>query len=73
MAATISATESQLEFYKSWLMARESFSPSDFGVNLPKSEFAAGGTGGLSASVSSRVYKERTGGQAASATHLPHI
>lgn len=39
MTATISATESQLEFYKRWLMTRESFSPKDFGVNLSKSEF----------------------------------
>jgi hypothetical protein len=39
MTATISATESQLEFYRRWLMGRAAFDPKEFGVDMDREMF----------------------------------
>jgi|HubBroStandDraft_6_1064221.scaffolds.fasta_scaffold699931_1 hypothetical protein len=39
MSATISPTESQLTFYKRWLIGRASFDPKDFGVDMDREMF----------------------------------
>jgi hypothetical protein len=38
MTATISATKSQLAFYKRWLMGRPAFDLSHYGVDMDRNE-----------------------------------
>jgi len=39
MTATISRSESQLEFYKRWLMGRPAFDLTTYGVNMDRDRF----------------------------------
>jgi hypothetical protein len=38
MTATISTTESQLAFYKRWLMGRAAFDPKEFAINMDRED-----------------------------------